>query len=175
MSDQRTYKVGIVLGSTSDYETLKKSGAFKVFEECEVPCNVAVASAHRNPRELAQHCEQLRELGVIVFIAGAGMAAALPGTICAHFNGLVPVIGVPLGKDAVASMQLMPPGRPVHVQNCDGPGFYNAAIGAVQILAVGDPRLAERFALFMERSNKQPYIGVDQIEKAIENSKKKEA
>jgi len=132
-------EVLIVLGSKTDAEVGKKAGA--ILEEFGVEHEMVVASAHRTPDLLR---DQIRNTPAKIFIAIAGLSAALPGVIAAHTTK--PVIGVPVsGKvnlDAILSVSQMPPGVPVAAVGLDR--GENAAILAVEILALGDERLAEK-------------------------------
>lgn len=130
--------VGIIMGSASDMPMMEKAG--KVLAEAEVPYEIEVMSAHRDPARVTEYCLQARSRGLKVIIAGAGLAAALPGVAAAHTD--LPVIGVPLssslsalgGLDAVLSIVQMPPGVPVATVGLDNP--RNAAHLAVRILGV---------------------------------------
>src|SRR3954447_21261265 len=110
-------RVGIIMGSKSDMETMEK--AAKVLEEHGVHHEIRVMSAHRDPEMVAEYCRNARMRGLRVIIAGAGLSAALPGVAAAHTD--LPVIGVPLssrlsaagGLDAILSVVQMPPGVPV--------------------------------------------------------------
>ena len=139
-------KVGIVMGSDSDI--VKMSKAAEILEEFGIEYEMRIISAHREPDELIEWCRGAKESGIRVIIAGAGMAAALPGMCAALFNG--PVIGVPLsakvldGQDALYSMLQMPPGVPVATVAIDG--AKNAGILAAQILSAGEGGEAERIA-----------------------------
>ena len=142
--------VSIIMGSTSDLPVMEK--AAKLLEEMQVPFEMNALSAHRTPIEVEQFARTAQSRGLRVIIAGAGMAAALPGVIAASTN--VPVIGVPIkglldGLDALLSMVQMPPGIPVATVGVNG--AQNAAILAVQILAQGDAALSERLAAYKER------------------------
>ena len=134
-------QVGIVMGSDSDLKVMAK--AADMLEELGIDYEMAIISAHREPDELIQWVRGAEERGEKVLIAGAGMAAALPG-MCAALSAL-PVIGVPLagskldGMDAVFSIMQMPPGIPVATVAIDG--AKNAAILAAKILAVGDEKI----------------------------------
>ncbi|MCI7322183.1 MAG: 5-(carboxyamino)imidazole ribonucleotide mutase [Lachnospiraceae bacterium] len=134
-------QVGIVMGSDSDLKVMAK--AAEMLEELGIDYEMAIISAHREPDELIQWVRGAEERGEKVLIAGAGMAAALPG-MCAALSAL-PVIGVPLagskldGMDAVFSIMQMPPGIPVATVAIDG--AKNAAILAAKILAVGDEEI----------------------------------
>lgn len=131
--------VGIIMGSASDMEMMQKAG--DVLAEAEVRYEIDVMSAHRDPTRVAEYCAQARSRGLKVIIAGAGLAAALPGVAAAHTD--LPVIGVPLssslsalgGLDAVLAIVQMPPGVPVATVGLDNP--RNAAHLAVRILSVG--------------------------------------
>jgi 5-(carboxyamino)imidazole ribonucleotide mutase len=129
-------RVGIIMGSASDMETMQKAGA--VLREAEIPYEIEVMSAHRDPERVAEYCRAARSRGLRVIIAGAGLSAALPGVAAAHTD--LPVIGVPLsgrlsaagGLDAILSVGQMPPGVPVAAVGLDNP--RNAAHLAVRIL-----------------------------------------
>lgn len=134
-------KVGIVMGSDSDLKVMSK--AAEMLEELGVGYEITIISAHRQPDELIEWTRTAEDRDVKVIIAGAGMAAALPG-MCAALYAL-PVIGVPLsgknldGMDAVFSIMQMPPGVPVATVAIDG--AKNAAILAAKILATSDAEL----------------------------------
>ncbi len=130
--------VGILIGSESDREAIQPAAT--ELEERGIAYELEVRSAHRNPREVAEYAESAAGRGVRVIIAGAGMAAALPGVVAAYTE--LPVIGVPLtssksvmgGLDALLSIAQMPPGVPVACVSVNG--ARNAAILAARILAV---------------------------------------
>lgn len=137
-------KVGIVMGSKSDLPVVEK--AIGVLQEYSVPFEVRVLSAHRCPAEAAAFASAARESGFSVLIAAAGMAAHLAGALAA--NTTLPVIGIPCrsagsdGMDAMLSTVMMPSGIPVATVAIDG--AKNAALLAVQIMAVEDAELAAR-------------------------------
>lgn len=137
-------KIGIVMGSASDLPVVRK--AAETLKEFGVPCEVHVYSAHRTPEEAAAFARAAREGGFGAIIAAAGMAAHLAGAIAAHTT--LPVIGIPLksktmdGVDALLSTVQMPSGIPVAAVAVDG--AVNAALLAVQILAVEDKELAAK-------------------------------
>lgn len=142
-------KVSIIMGSTSDLPILKKAAAF--LDEMEVPFEMNALSAHRTPAEVEHFARTARERGLKVIIAAAGMAAALPGVIAAMTP--LPVIGIPVnstleGRDALLSIVQMPPGISVATVGINA--GLNAAITAVQILALSDPELAARFDTYRE-------------------------
>jgi 5-(carboxyamino)imidazole ribonucleotide mutase len=129
-------RVGIVMGSKSDMETMEK--AARELEDRGILHEMRVMSAHREPDVVAEYAKNARMRGLRVIIAGAGISAALPGAVAAHTQ--LPVIGVPLsgrlsaagGLDAILSIVQMPPGVPVACVGLDNP--RNAAILAAQIL-----------------------------------------
>ena len=137
-------KVGIVMGSTSDLPVVQK--AIDVLQSYGVGVEVRVLSAHRCPNEARDFAASARESGFSVLIAAAGMAAHLAGAMAA--NTTLPVIGIPCkstnldGMDALLSTVMMPPGIPVATVAIDG--AKNAALLAIQILAVSDADLAQK-------------------------------
>lgn len=143
--------VGILMGSDSDWPTMK--GAADALSEFGVAHEVKVISAHRAPNDLARYAGGAHKRGMKVIIAGAGMAAHLPG-VTAAFTPL-PVIGVPLagkyvkGYDSLFAIVQMPSGVPVATVAIGG--ARNAGLLAVQILAVGDPALLQKFVEFKGR------------------------
>lgn len=142
--------VSIIMGSTSDLPVMEKAAKF--FDEMEVPFEINALSAHRTPDAVETFAKGAKERGIKVIIAGAGMAAALPGVIAASTT--LPVIGVPVkgsvldGMDAVYSMLQMPPGIPVATVAING--ALNAGILAVQMLALSDEALAKKFSEYKE-------------------------
>ncbi len=154
--------VSIIMGSTSDLPVMEK--AAKLLDEMQVPFEMNALSAHRTPEAVESFAKGAKERGIKVIIAAAGMAAALPGVIAA--NTTLPVIGVPVkgpvldGVDALYSIIQMPPGIPVATVAING--AMNAAILAVQMLALSDEKLAEAFAAYktglkekIEKANKE--------------------
>jgi 5-(carboxyamino)imidazole ribonucleotide mutase len=137
--------VGVVMGSTSDWDTMQHCA--EQLRAFGVPFETRVLSAHRTPRELAEWIADAEARGAGVFVAAAGMAAALPGVVAAHTTR--PVLGVPMetrlagGLDSLLSMVQMPGGIPVGVLAVGKAGAVNAAILATQILAGGRPELRE--------------------------------
>ncbi len=141
--------VSIIMGSTSDLPVMEKAAKF--LDEMGVPFEMNALSAHRTPAEVDNFARQAKERGLKVIIAGAGMAAALPGVIAAGTT--VPVIGVPIkgmldGLDAMLSIIQMPPGIPVATVGVNG--ALNAAILAVEMLALADKALAGKLAAYKE-------------------------
>jgi phosphoribosylaminoimidazole carboxylase PurE protein len=139
-------RVSIVMGSSSDLHIVNE--AINVLKEFKVTFEAKILSAHRTPKELAKYVEGAPKRGIKVFIAAAGMSAALPGVIAAHT--MLPVIGIPIesgnlkGLDALLSIVQMPPGIPVGCMSIGKAGAKNAAIFAVAIIAVNDKKLAKR-------------------------------
>ena len=139
--------VSIIMGSTSDLPVMEK--ACKFLDEMQVPFEVNALSAHRTPDAVENFARGAQQRGIKVIIAGAGMAAALPGVIAASTT--LPVIGVSIkgmldGLDAMLSIIQMPPGIPVATVGVNG--AQNAAILAVEIMALSDEALAARLTEF---------------------------
>ena len=140
-----TPSVSIIMGSTSDLPVMEK--ACKLLNDLKVPFEVNALSAHRTPDAVEAFAKGAKARGVKVIIAAAGMAAALPGVVAASTT--LPVIGVPIkgmldGLDALLSIVQMPPGIPVATVGVNA--AVNAAILAVQILALTDENVAQRLA-----------------------------
>ncbi len=141
-----TVQVGIVMGSSSDRETMDV--AAHVLEEFGVPYFMTVASAHRTPERVIKIARRAETEGWKVLIAGAGMAAHLAGFLAAHT--VIPVVGVPMsssplnGIDALLSTVQMPGGIPVACMGIGAAGAKNAALFAVEVLASHDPALKEK-------------------------------
>ncbi len=136
----------ILMGSDSDAAVMQ--GSVDVLRELQIACEMTVASAHRSPERVMRLVREAPGRGVKVFIVGAGAAAHLAGVVAAHTT--LPVIGVPIdssalkGLDALLSTVQMPPGVPVATVSIGEPGATNAGVLAAQILAVGDPDIAQR-------------------------------
>jgi 5-(carboxyamino)imidazole ribonucleotide mutase len=152
--------VSIIMGSTSDLPVMEK--ACQLLNELQVPFEVNALSAHRTPEAVEEFACGAKERGLKVIIAAAGMAAALPGVIAA--SSTLPVIGVPIkgmldGLDAMLSIIQMPPGIPVATVGVNA--AQNAAILAVEMLALSDETIAQRLAVYkgslkakIEKANK---------------------
>ena len=141
--------VSIIMGSTSDLPVMEKAAKF--LDEMGIYFEMNALSAHRTPSEVETFAREAKGRGIKVILAGAGMAAALPGVIAASTT--VPVIGIPIkgmldGLDAMLSIIQMPPGIPVATVGVNG--AQNAAILAVEMLALSDEALAERLANYKE-------------------------
>ena len=139
--------VSIIMGSTSDLPVMEK--ACKFLNEMQIPFEVNALSAHRTPDAVESFAKGAADRGIRVIIAGAGMAAALPGVIAASTT--LPVIGVPIkgmldGLDAMLSIIQMPPGIPVATVGING--SMNAAILAAEILALTDPQIARKMTAY---------------------------
>lgn len=145
-----TPRVSIIMGSTSDMPIMES--ACKFFDEMEIPFEVNALSAHRTPDEVVEFAKNAHTRGIEVIIAGAGMAAALPGVIAAETP--LPVIGVPIkgsvleGLDATFAIMQMPPGIPVATVAING--ALNAAVLAMQIMANGDKALQEKVVAYKQ-------------------------
>lgn len=155
--------VSIVVGSTSDLKKVQKSKMIKVLEMCGVGYELSVISAHRHPEELKEFCSLSLKEGKKVFIAVAGMSAALPGMIAAYIENECPVIGVPVqtdnglnGLDSLFSMTSMPFGTPVLVPGIGEAGLGNAALAACQILALNNPEIGKRLEEYLTENSPPP-------------------
>ncbi|MEE3487756.1 MAG: 5-(carboxyamino)imidazole ribonucleotide mutase [Bulleidia sp.] len=143
-------KAAVIMGSDSDFPVMSK--ALVVLKEFGIPFEAHVCSAHRTPEETAEFASKAKENGFGVIIAGAGMSAALAGSLAAHTT--LPVIGVPLrggaqdGMDALLSTVMMPSGIPVACVAIDG--AKNAAYLAAEILALSDEDLAKKLSDYKE-------------------------
>ena len=144
---------GIIMGSSSDWETMRH--AAELLEELGVPHEVRVVSAHRTPDLLFEYASTARGRGLEVIVAGAGGAAHLPGMAAAKTT--LPVIGVPVeskalnGLDSLLSIVQMPAGVPVATVAIGAAGARNAALLAAAILASGRPAISEALERYRER------------------------
>lgn len=142
--------VSIIMGSISDLPMMEKTKS--ILDEFKVPYETMVLSAHRSPRETSGYTKKLKGRGVKVIVAGAGGAAHLPGVIASYTT--LPVIGVPVytrvfrGLDSALSILQMPDGIPVATMTVGKSGAANAAIFAVEILALGNRRLAGKLEVY---------------------------
>jgi 5-(carboxyamino)imidazole ribonucleotide mutase len=149
-TEERPPLVGVIMGSKSDWETLRH--AEQVLKDFDVPHECRVVSAHRTPVEMAEYAQQAEGRGLKVIIAGAGGAAHLPGMVAAHT--VLPVLGVPVesyalkGMDSLLSIVQMPGGVPVGTLAIGKSGATNAALLAIAILATCDPALREKIRAF---------------------------
>ena len=149
----RSPMVGILMGSDSDLPTMQQ--AAKVLDEFGVPFELRICSAHRTPDRVTRYAREAEGRGIRVLIAGAGGAAHLAGVLAAHVT--LPVIGVPMdsgplsGLDALLSTVQMPGGVPVASVAIGQAGARNAALLAIQILALSDARLKQKLADFRAR------------------------
>lgn len=149
--------VGIIMGSQSDWPTMKK--AAQVLDDLGVTYETRIVSAHRTPDRMTEFAKTARARGLKVIIAGAGGAAHLPGMTAAHT--ILPVLGVPIvskalnGIDSLHSIVQMPFGVPVGTLAIGEPGARNAALLAAQILAVSDADLAKRLDAFRQRQTER--------------------
>ena len=146
-------QVAIVMGSASDWDVM--SHCAKTLKDFGIEHEAKVLSAHRTPKELEAFISQSEKDGVQVFIAGAGLAAALPGVVAAQTT--IPVLGVPLiagsldGMDALMAIVQMPPGIPVGTMALGKPGAINAALFAAAILALTDNDIAKGISAYREK------------------------
>jgi len=157
-------KVSIIMGSTSDLPVMEEAAKF--LNEMEIPFELHALSAHRTPEKVETFAKGAYERGVRVIIAGAGMAAHLPGVIAAMTS--IPVIGVPIkasleGLDAMLSIIQMPPGIPVATVGLNA--AKNAGILAAQILAVADEQLMKKLIRFKEELKQKVVKANDELSK----------
>lgn len=146
-------RVGVIMGSRSDWETMRH--AVDLLRQFEVPHEARVVSAHRTPEAMCEYARTAEQRGLSVIIAGAGGAAHLPGMVAAQT--LLPVLGVPVqsralqGLDSLLSIVQMPGGVPVGTLAIGDAGAKNAALLAIRILAQSDVALRERLREFQEQ------------------------
>ncbi|QOS98858.1 5-(carboxyamino)imidazole ribonucleotide mutase [Brevibacterium sp. JNUCC-42] len=149
--------VGVIMGSTSDWETMKE--ACQILEEIRIPYEKQVVSAHRTPDLMFEYAETAKERGLKVIIAGAGGAAHLPGMIAA--KTILPVIGVPVksatlnGLDSLLSIVQMPGGVPVATVAIGKAGATNAGLLAAQIIGTYDKEISQRLTERREATRKK--------------------
>jgi len=150
-------KIAIIMGSQSDLETMNE--AVNLLKEFKIDYEVRVLSAHRTPDEVAKFSAEARKKGIKAIIAGAGGAAALAGVIASHTT--LPVIGVPIetsslkGMDSLLSTVQMPAGVPVASMAIGKAGVKNAAIFALQILAIYDKAIEKKLAAYKKELAKK--------------------
>ena len=150
MMDQAKPVIGVVMGSSSDWDVMKN--AVDILKQFGVPHEALIISAHRMPDEMFTYAETARARGLRAIIAGAGGAAHLPGMVAA--KTIVPVLGVPVpskylrGEDSLLSIVQMPKGVPVATFAIGEAGAANAALTAVAILAANDEALADKLEQF---------------------------
>lgn len=150
-------QVSVVMGSISDYETLKD--ALLILDEFEICYEKKVVSAHRTPEDMFEYAKNARDRGVQVIIAAAGGAAHLPGMIASLTT--LPVIGVPVksqalnGMDSLLSIVQMPAGIPVLTTAIGIPGAKNAVLGALRILSIHDESITKKLDDYAEKLAKQ--------------------
>ena len=149
MTSTKNPTVGIIMGSKSDWATMKN--AANTLENLGIPHEANVISAHRNAERLDEYCSSAQDRGLKIIIAGAGMAAALPGGVAAKTP--IPVLGVPMeskvdGLDSLLSMVQMPAGIPVGTLAIGRAGAVNAALLAAAILALSDTAVSDALINF---------------------------
>ncbi|WP_313893499.1 5-(carboxyamino)imidazole ribonucleotide mutase [Psychrobacillus sp.] len=152
-------KIGVIMGSSSDWETMKYS--CEILDELHIPYEKQVVSAHRTPDLMFEYAEQARGRGIQVIIAGAGGAAHLPGMVAAKTT--LPVIGVPVqskalnGLDSLLSIVQMPGGVPVATVAIGKAGATNAGLLAAQILSIEDSDVTSRLEKRREDTKNKVY------------------
>jgi 5-(carboxyamino)imidazole ribonucleotide mutase len=146
-------KIAIIMGSQSDYETMKKCE--EILQEFSVEFETKIVSAHRTPKRLYEFCENVKKDGIKLIIAGAGGAAHLPGMVASMTE--IPVLGVPIktksldGLDSLLSIAQMPAGIPVATLAIGEAGAKNSALLAISILAMNDEKLAKKLIEFRKK------------------------
>lgn len=161
-SKKENVQVGIIMGSASDYETMKN--AENILKHFKIPYEIEVVSAHRTPGRMYEYAQSAADRGLKCIIAGAGGAAHLPGMVSALTP--LPVLGVPVksralnGLDSLLSIVQMPGGVPTATFAVGDSGAKNAALFAIRILATGDKELAAALNTYTE----------DQAQKALEGN-----
>lgn len=157
--------VGVIMGSISDWDTMKH--ACDVLEKMEIPYEKKVVSAHRTPDYMFQYAEEARDRGLKVIIAGAGGAAHLPGMVASKTT--LPVIGVPVksrtlqGVDSLLSIVQMPGGVPVATVAIGTAGATNAGLLAAEILGAFDEKIAGKLALYRKEMAQKVMESSDQL------------
>ena len=152
MENRDSVKVGIIMGSISDWDTMKEAAI--ILDELSVPYEKLIVSAHRTPKRMFEYAQTAADRGVQVIIAGAGGAAHLPGMTASMTH--LPVLGVPVkskalsGMDSLLSIVQMPGGIPVPTLAIGEAGAKNAALSAAAILAIQDEELREKLIAYRE-------------------------
>jgi phosphoribosylaminoimidazole carboxylase PurE protein len=146
-------RISILMGSQSDLETVAET--INVLKEFKVDFDLKILSAHRTPKDVVQYVEAAPKRGVRVFIAAAGMSAALAGVVSAHTT--LPVIGIPIetrnlkGLDSLLSTAQMPPGIPVACMSIGRAGAKNAALLALAILGIHDAKISVKLVNYKKQ------------------------
>ncbi|MBI1178182.1 5-(carboxyamino)imidazole ribonucleotide mutase [bacterium] len=167
MNEQNQPRVGIIMGSNSDWPTME--AAYQVCCEFEIPCEVRVVSAHRTPDEMARYAKSARKRGLQLIIAGAGGAAHLPGMVASHTP--LPVIGVPVesktlkGIDSLLSIVQMPAGIPVATVAIGG--AKNAGLLAVSILGISHEKVQKQIVDYRNQMAKKSQTANRLVQKEL--------
>lgn len=157
--------VGVIMGSSSDWETMKHT--CDLLDELQIPYEKQVVSAHRTPDLMFEYAEEARSRGIQVIIAGAGGAAHLPGMVAAKTT--LPVIGVPVqskalnGMDSLLSIVQMPAGVPVATVAIGKAGATNAGLLAAQILSIHSKEITQRLESFREKKQEMAMRGTEEL------------
>jgi 5-(carboxyamino)imidazole ribonucleotide mutase len=152
MEEEQSAKVGIIMGSISDWETMKEAAS--ILDELGIPYEKSIVSAHRTPTRMYEYAETAADRGIQVIIAGAGGAAHLPGMTASMTH--LPVLGVPVksralsGMDSLLSIVQMPAGIPVPTLAIGDAGAKNAALSAAAILSLRDGGLRDRLVNYRD-------------------------
>ena len=158
-------QIGVIMGSVSDWETMRNT--CEVLDQLELPYEKKVVSAHRTPDLLFEYADQARGRGIRVIIAGAGGAAHLPGMIASKTT--LPVIGVPVqtkalnGMDSLLSIVQMPGGVPVATVAIGRAGAVNAGLLAAEMLSIADPAIADRLEERRRETKEKVLMSSDEL------------
>lgn len=167
--------VGILMGSDSDYDVMEE--AIKIMKIFELECEVVVSSAHRSPQRTIEYARKAAERGIKVLIAGAGGAAHLAGMIASET--LIPVIGVPIdssplkGLDSLLSTVQMPKGIPVATVGIGKSGAANAALLAIEIIALENHKLRDKLSQYRKKMVEDIAEKSELLQKKIEKDYEK--
>lgn len=174
---EKSSAVAILMGSKSDLPNVES--AFRIMKDFEVPFTVKICSAHRTPDDAVSFAREASQKGIKVIICAVGMAVHLGGVIAS--NTILPVIGLPMvcppfnGLDALLSTVQMPPGIPVAAVTTGPAGAKNAALLAVEILALSDEKLAMKLRSFRGEQALQVNLADKMLQEELESENRKTA
>ena len=151
-------EIAVLVGSPNDRKIVKESKMMDLFESVELKVPLHILSCHRNPKELDTFCHEAQDIDI--FIAAAGLAAALPGALAAATKMSKVIIGVPLDDYGVDTCIRMPPGVSVLTAGVGKAGLLNAAIAACQIVAIKNEQVARSLAAYIDSKTKKPQFNV---------------
>ncbi|MCP5108487.1 MAG: 5-(carboxyamino)imidazole ribonucleotide mutase [bacterium] len=169
MNNQNGKKIGIILGSDSDFPYMEKG--IKLLQEFGIPFEIEVSSAHRTPERTVELVRSFEDQGIQVIIAAAGGAAHLPGIIAAHT--ILPVLGVPItsalsGLDSLYSIVQMPGGIPVAAFSIGNSGGVNSVLFAAEILGLNDPDIKQKMIDFRTKQKEMVMDKSNRLKEKVE-------